>query len=103
MPRGGARVGAGRKPKQAQDVVQSQMVTQDGDEKLLPLEYMLRVIRDPETDAGRRDRMAVAAAPYLHPKMGEGGKKHAEKAGVEKAKDGRYAQAGAPRMVVNNK
>jgi hypothetical protein len=44
-----------------------------------PLEYMLRVMRDPAADSTRRDDMAKAAAPYVHPKLaaiqhtGEGG------------------------------
>jgi hypothetical protein len=34
-----------------------------------PLEYMLSVLRDPTVDAERRDRMAAAAAPYIHPRL----------------------------------
>ena len=34
-----------------------------------PLEYMLAVMRDPSVDADRRDRMAAAAAPFLHPRL----------------------------------
>lgn len=34
-----------------------------------PLEYMLRVMRDQTADWERRDKMAVAAATYLHPKL----------------------------------
>jgi hypothetical protein len=30
---------------------------------------MLAVMRDPQVDAKRRDEMAKAAAPYLHPKL----------------------------------
>jgi hypothetical protein len=36
---------------------------------ILPLDYMLGVMRDPGTDDKRRDAMAMAAAPYLHPKL----------------------------------
>ena len=35
----------------------------------LPLDYMLRVMRDARADTERRDDMAKAAAPYLHPKL----------------------------------
>lgn len=44
-----------------------------------PLDYQLRVMRDPTVDHDRRDKMAIAAAPYVHPKLaniehkGEGG------------------------------
>lgn len=36
---------------------------------LSPLQYMLRVMRNPKADAERRDRMAVAAAPFIHPRL----------------------------------
>jgi hypothetical protein len=36
---------------------------------ILPLDYMLAVMRDPAADHRRRDAMAMAAAPYLHPKL----------------------------------
>jgi hypothetical protein len=34
-----------------------------------PLDYMLKVMRNPKADASRRDDMAKAAAPYVHPKL----------------------------------
>jgi hypothetical protein len=34
-----------------------------------PLEYMLSVMRDPAAPADRRDRMAAAVAPYVHPRL----------------------------------
>ena len=36
---------------------------------LTPLEYMLQVMRNPRVDGSRRDDMAKAAAPYVHPKL----------------------------------
>ena len=35
----------------------------------LPLDYMLAVVRDPSTAPDRRDKLAIAAAPYVHPKL----------------------------------
>jgi hypothetical protein len=35
---------------------------------IMPLDYMLSVMRDANADPKRRDAMAMAAAPYLHPK-----------------------------------
>src|SRR2546430_1192195 len=35
----------------------------------LPLDYMLRVMRDPKASNTRRDEMARTAAAYLHPKV----------------------------------
>lgn len=34
-----------------------------------PLDYMLKVMRDPKTEWDRRDKMAAAVAPYVHPKL----------------------------------
>lgn len=36
---------------------------------LMPLDYMLKVMRDTKADRARRDDMAKAAAPYIHPKL----------------------------------
>ena len=45
-----------------------------------PLEYMLAVINDQSADQARRDRMAQAAAPYVHPRAcSEGEGKKAER------------------------
>ncbi len=33
-----------------------------------PVDYMLRIMRDPTADPERRDAMAKAAATYLHPR-----------------------------------
>jgi hypothetical protein len=35
----------------------------------IPLDYMLRVMRDETVDPARRDAMAKAAAPYVHPSL----------------------------------
>jgi hypothetical protein len=34
-----------------------------------PLDYMLRVMRDPSQDEKRRDSMAKAALPYVHTRL----------------------------------
>lgn len=68
MARGGNRPGAGRKrgsPNKA-SIARQKQVAEGGQ---TPLEYMLRVMRDSRTNGERRDRMAVAAAPYVHPKL----------------------------------
>jgi hypothetical protein len=36
---------------------------------IMPLDYMISVIRDPTATQERRDRMAIAAAPYCHPRL----------------------------------
>lgn len=67
MSRGGKRPGAGRKPgSKAQATKQALEAVGAGE---MPLEYMLRVMRDPTADEKRRDAMAQAAAGYIHPKL----------------------------------
>lgn len=36
-----------------------------------PLDYMLRIMRDPTVEHDRRDRNANSAAPYVHPKLAQ--------------------------------
>jgi len=71
MPRGGFKHGVGRPPgsvakmrELTAEAMQSEQVRQN----MTPLEYMLHVMNDPVCDPIRRDRMAVAAAPFVHPK-----------------------------------
>ena len=42
------------------------MMTALASGRMSPLEYMLSVMNDSDADPARRDRMAVAAAPYVH-------------------------------------
>jgi len=42
--------------------------------KQTPLAYMLDVMNDPSVPEDRRDRMAMAAAPYCHPKLTDSGR-----------------------------
>lgn len=72
------------------------------DADLTPLEYMLRELRNPNTDPSRRDRLAVAAAPFMHQKVGEAGKREAKKAAAEQ-NDGRFTPAAAPKLSVVKK
>lgn len=50
---------------------------------ILPLDYMLSVMRDPSAEGKRRDAMAMAAAPYLHPKLSAIEPKSNEPGGAE--------------------
>lgn len=66
--RGGKRPGAGRKkgtPNKASAARQERIAA--GGET--PLDYMLRVMRNRKASDARRDEMAKAAAPYVHPKL----------------------------------
>jgi hypothetical protein len=68
MARGGKRSGSGRPPGAVNKVTAEtrQAAVESGQ---TPLEYMLSVMRDPSEFPERRDRMAIAAAPYLHAKV----------------------------------
>lgn len=68
MARGGAREGSGR-PKGSKTAKTSQIALEAAGEGLTPLEWMLRVLRDDEQPNDRRDDMAKAAAPYIHPRL----------------------------------
>lgn len=127
MPRGGARPGAGRPRKQPAEVsakkkappkkdaappVDSDGYKTDpnwpfGQERppepedlsdLMPLDFLLRVMRDPQEDKGRRMQAATLAAPYCHPKKGESGKKE-QKADAAKKVAGRFTAAAPPKLV----
>jgi hypothetical protein len=68
MPRGGRRAGAGRKPGSLTTRTReiAERAAEDG---VTPLEHMLAVMRDPKAALERRDAMAKAAAPYIHPSL----------------------------------
>lgn len=68
MSQGGKREGSGRK-KGGANLKTRKIADQailDGD---TPLEYMLNVMRDVNADIERRDEMARAAAPFIHPRL----------------------------------
>ena len=55
--------------------------------KMQPLEYMLTIMNDPTAEAYRRDRMAIAAAPFCHPRLSDmvKGKKDQQAEAAEQA------------------
>lgn len=62
MTGGGSRKG---KPNRL-NVIAREKAERGGE---LPLDYMLKVMRDEKTTAERRDEMAKAAGPYCHPRL----------------------------------
>jgi hypothetical protein len=70
MPRGsrpGERRGGRKKGTPNRDTAALQEAVAASCET--PLEYMLRVIRDPTVNPLRRDNMAAKAAPYIHSQL----------------------------------
>jgi hypothetical protein len=65
---GGKRAGAGRKQGSANRRTRA-IADAASVSGITPLEWMLTVIRDENADVRRRDEMAKAAAPYMHPRL----------------------------------
>ena len=68
MPRGGSRPGAGRK-QGVPNRRTREMLEQSSAGGELPLQYMLRIMRDGRVSPARRDAMAKAAAQFCHSRL----------------------------------
>jgi len=66
--RGGKRQGAGR-PKGTPNRRTAEMQAEMAASGEMPLDYLTRIMRDPNIEPHRRDAAARAAAPYCHPTM----------------------------------
>src|SRR6476469_7041422 len=66
MPSGGKRAGAGRPHG---SLNKRHKVVVANPTALMPVEWMLAVLRDPEAEQSRRDQMAIQSAPYLHARL----------------------------------
>ena len=68
MASGGSRPGAGRPPgainKLAREAAEKAAAT-----GVMPLDYLLGIMRDVGADEAKRIDCAKAAAPYVHPKL----------------------------------
>ena len=62
----------------------------------------MQVINDPAADIADKVRLAIAAMPFRHPKLGEqpAGKKEAATEAALRAGSGRYATPATPLMLV---
>ncbi len=113
MARGGYRPGAGRpigttkqkpivsaKAEKSKPIIaeQENISTRKGSKT--PLEYMLDIVNDETADEARRDRLAIAAAPFVHARAGEGGKKDERQAAAKKASSGKFSPVAAPLRLV---
>lgn len=90
MARGGARPGAGRKPRQP-DLM-------DIGHHETPLEFLIAVMSKTELDMRLRLDAAKTAAQYVHPKVGENGKKEEKQQAAKSAGRGKFASATPPKL-----
>jgi len=64
-----------------------------------PLQYMIDIMNDESADTSRRDRMAQAAAPYVHSRRGEkSSKKEDRQKKANSASNGRFATIQPPKL-----
>ena len=68
MSHGGSRPGAGRKPGAANKMTQAarEAAAKGG---MMPLDYLLSIMRDEANDLDTRKDAAKAAAPYCHARL----------------------------------
>lgn len=90
---GGARPGAGRKPK-APSIVQLAATYDD------PEGFLKAVMNNSTTDVKVRVDAAKALMPYKHHRLGEGGKKEQQNAAAAKVAS-RFAAGAPPKLVAN--
>jgi len=107
MASGGYRPGAGRPKGAKAPKAKAIQVAKDVGKAarksgLKPLDYMLFVMNDETADAERRDRMAIAAAPYVHSKAADkapGKLEQRQESAVEASSAGKYATPPPPSNV----
>lgn len=108
MARGGFRAGAGRPrgtsstklSKKEQKIVKKSAKL----EKKTPLDYMLDVMNSEDVDDDRRDKMAIAAAPYVHERAADKklGKKEQKLQDAKNAPNIYHVKRGTPKLAVDN-
>lgn len=95
-----ARLGAGGTPASSDHATQPEHPTGD---KKTPLQIMESIANDEAVPLELRLRAAQAAAPYIHPKVGEAGKKDGRKKAAGDVAGGKFAPSAPPKLVVSNK
>lgn len=98
---GGARPGAGRKPKPA--VFLPQVAPKSALDEPDSIKLLRQITNDASLDAKIRLEAAKALAPYEMMRKGDAGIKETRKEAAKKVAQGKFAPAVAPRLVVSNK
>jgi phage terminase small subunit len=129
MPRGGSRPGAGRKADPnsgrqqaaAKRAAPAKAIAPSGEKdarapaswpfgtaqekepellsSLTPLDYLLSLVQNPKEDKRIRIQAATIAAPYVHPKKGEGTGKKEQQAAAAKQVASRFSTGAPPKLV----
>ena len=99
---GGARQGAGRK-KQAPTIISIPVPVADSLAHKDPKVFLLALMNDLEADVKLRADAAKSLMPFMHPKIGEGGKKDEKQEAAKKAGSGKFGAAPPPLRIVNNR
>jgi phage terminase small subunit len=97
---GGYRAGAGRKPSapvktEVQPPIVDALAHKD------PKMFLLALMNDLEADVKVRADAAKALLPFVHQKMGEGGKKDERANAAKRASTGKFGSAPPPLKLVN--
>jgi len=97
---GGYRAGAGRKPAKPVPVdipktVAGALAHED------PRVFLLALMNNNEADIKLRADAAKALLPFMHQKLGEGGKKDERANAAKKASTGKFGAAPPPLKLVN--
>ncbi|VVD74633.1 terminase small subunit [Pandoraea commovens] len=66
-----------------------------------PKDFLLAAMNDQATEPKLRIDAAKTLMPFVHPKVGEAGKKEAQKDAAKKAGGGRFASASPPKLVAS--
>lgn len=66
-----------------------------------PKDFLMAVMNDLESDMKTRSEAAKALMPFMHQKLGEGGKKEGQKAAAEKVAS-RFSASAPPKLVAAN-
>jgi phage terminase small subunit len=98
---GGKRIGAGRKPAETQRLIIPVPVGETLAHKD-PKVFLLALMNDLEADVKLRAEAAKTLMPFMHGKIGEGGKKDQQQDAAKKVAGGKFAAAAPPKLVVNN-
>jgi phage terminase small subunit len=103
-PQKGAKYNTKGSKKDTKTGIPGDIIADAKAENMDPLTYMLKVMNDPMVDDARKDRMAIAAAPFVHSRKGDGqGKKEGKADRAANAGKGKFKSSAPPELKVVKK